>query len=226
MSKHESSHVASTTAITKPPPVVSEKAEEHQPEEPQNETQKAGSSLDSSPPVPTNVAAAGASESKEDIQIETEPSSLELKHEDTAEHIAESKEPTESVVEPKISLAEIHQEYEGLPQKQHTPMARLKLTDKSSLSSFGSMTSVYSEAGGKGDYDITGEVLVGVYYKNSQLHIHVERARGLAAADSNGYSDPYIKTYLLPDKAKHTKQKTSVKKKTLNPVYNETLKVR
>ena len=78
----------------------------------------------------------------------------------------------------------------------------------------------------KGDYDITGEVLVGVYHKNGQLYIHVERARGLAAADSNGYSDPYIKTYLLPDKAKHTKQKTSVKKKTLSPVYNETLKVK
>jgi hypothetical protein len=74
-------------------------------------------------------------------------------------------------------------------------------------------------------HEITGEVLVGVYYKNGQLHIHVERARGLAAADSNGYSDPYIKTYLLPDKAKHTKQKTSVKKKTLDPVYNETLTV-
>ena len=77
----------------------------------------------------------------------------------------------------------------------------------------------------KTTYDITGEVLVGVYYKSGQLHIHVERARGLAAADSNGYSDPYIKTYLLPDKAKHTKQKTSIKKKTLNPVYNETLRV-
>lgn len=82
-------------------------------------------------------------------------------------------------------------------------------------------TSLYK----KTDYDITGEVLVGVYYRNGQLRIHVERARGLAAADSNGYSDPYIKTYLLPDKAKHTKRKTSVKKKTLNPVYNETLSV-
>ena len=89
-----------------------------------------------------------------------------------------------------------------------------------SLSSLGSM-SVYSEAGGKGKYDITGEVLVGVYYKNGQLHIHVERARGLAAADSSGYSDPYIKTYLLPDK--YTKQKTTVKRKTLDPVYNEEL---
>ena len=102
----------------------------------------------------------------------------------------------------------------------------LGLKQAGSATSFGSMTSIYSEAGGKGDYDITGEVLVGVYYKNGQLYIHVERARGLAAADSSGYSDPYIKTYLLPDKAKHTKQKTSVKKKTLNPVYNETLKVK
>ena len=66
---------------------------------------------------------------------------------------------------------------------------------------------------------------MGVYYKNGQLHIHVERARGLAAADSNGYSSPYIKTYLLPDEEKYTKQKTSVKKKTLDPVYNEMIKV-
>ena len=101
----------------------------------------------------------------------------------------------------------------------------LTLKEAGSIGSLGSMTSIYSEAGGKGDYDITGEVLVGVFYKNNQLQIHVERARGLAAADKNGYSNPYVKTYLLPDKAKHTKQKTSIKKKTLDPVYNETLKV-
>ena len=75
------------------------------------------------------------------------------------------------------------------------------------------------------DIDITGEVLMGVYYKNGELCIHIDRASGLAAADSNGYSDPYIKTYLLPDKDRHPKQKTSVKKKTLDPIYNETLKV-
>ena len=86
-------------------------------------------------------------------------------------------------------------------------------------------TNTSSQLYKKTAYDITGEVLVGVYYKIGQLHVHVERARGLPAADSNGYSDPYIKTYLLPDKAKHTKQKTSVKKKTLDPVYNETLRV-
>ena len=205
---------------SRPPTVISEKARERQPKESQSESHTTSSSFDRSPPSAIGVVVAGV---QEDTQVKTKSPSPELKHEDTTEPIAESKEPP---VEPKIPLAEIHQEYEGLPQKQHTPMTRLKLTDKSSLSSFGSMTSIYSEAGGKGDYDITGEVLVGVYYKNGQLYIHVERARGLAAADSNGYSDPYIKTYLLPDKAKHTKQKTSVKKKTLSPVYNETLKVR
>ena len=94
-----------------------------------------------------------------------------------------------------------------------------------SVSSFGSQASVYSAAGGKGDYDISGEVLFGVEYKAGQLLVHVNRARGLAAADSNGFSDPYIKLYLLPDKSKTSKKKTAIKKKTLDPVYNETLKV-
>ena len=101
----------------------------------------------------------------------------------------------------------------------------LGLKRAGSITSLGSMTSIYSEAGGKGDYDITGQVLMGVYYKNSKLHVHIDRASGLAAADSNGYSNPYVKTYLLPDKAKRTKQKTGVKKKTIDPVYDETLTV-
>ena len=101
----------------------------------------------------------------------------------------------------------------------------LGLKHADSAFSFGSQASVYSEAGGKGDYDITGEVLFGVHYKSGHLLVHVNKAKELAAADSNGFSDPYIKTYLLPDKSKHSKKKTAIKKKTLNPVYNETLKV-
>ena len=47
-------------------------------------------------------------------------------------------------------------------------------------------------AAAKGDYDISGEVLVGVEYKQDQLMVHVVRARGLAAADKNGLSDPSV----------------------------------
>lgn len=36
----------------------------------------------------------------------------------------------------------------------------------------------------------------------------------------------YVKCYLLPDKSRQSKKKTTIKKKTINPIYNETLKVR
>lgn len=91
--------------------------------------------------------------------------------------------------------------------------------------SFGSSFSVYTAAGGKeGNYDISGEVLLGVAYVDNHLEVKVGRARYLAPG-KQGYSNPYVKTYLLPDKNRSTKQKTSIMKKTLNPVYNEVLKV-
>ena len=123
-----------------------------------------------------------------------------------------------------------------ISQRTSAPLAdspllkQLKRHDSSSTlgsaSSYGSMTSIYSAAGGgRGQYDITGEVLFGVTHVGDELIVHVNRARGLAAAKKQRYSDPYVKTYLLPDKDKSTKKKTSVVKKTINPVFNETLLV-
>uniref|UniRef100_A0A1B6J463 C2 domain-containing protein n=1 Tax=Homalodisca liturata TaxID=320908 RepID=A0A1B6J463_9HEMI len=57
------------------------------------------------------------------------------------------------------------------------------------------------------------------------LEIYVKQCRDLAAVDTKrNRSDPYVKVYLLPDKSKSGKRKTRVKKHTLNPVFEETLK--
>uniref|UniRef100_A0A8C4ZTV7 Double C2-like domain-containing protein alpha n=1 Tax=Gadus morhua TaxID=8049 RepID=A0A8C4ZTV7_GADMO len=53
------------------------------------------------------------------------------------------------------------------------------------------------------------------------LSVGVKRCAHLAAMDVNGFSDPYVKTYLKPDLQKKSKHKTSVIKKTLNPEFNE-----
>ncbi|MED6236531.1 Double C2-like domain-containing protein alpha, partial [Ataeniobius toweri] len=53
------------------------------------------------------------------------------------------------------------------------------------------------------------------------LCVGVKRCAHLAAMDVNGFSDPYVKTYLKPDVQKKSKHKTTVIKKTLNPEFNE-----
>ena len=85
--------------------------------------------------------------------------------------------------------------------------------------------SISISRGARGDYKITGEVLVGVEYKEGQLQVRLNRAIKLAAVGKSGTSNPYIKLYLLPDSSKKSKLKTSIKKKTLDPVFNETLQV-
>ncbi|XP_074228896.1 synaptotagmin-like protein 2 isoform X13 [Camelus bactrianus] len=89
----------------------------------------------------------------------------------------------------------------------------------------GSVMSVYS--GDFGNLEVKGSIQFAVDYVDSlkELHVFVAQCKDLAAADiKKQRSDPYIKTYLLPDKGKMGKKKTPVVKKTLNPVYNEILR--
>ncbi|MCI4392076.1 hypothetical protein PGIGA_G00141750 [Pangasianodon gigas] len=88
----------------------------------------------------------------------------------------------------------------------------------------GSMMSLYS-VGDFGSVTVTGQIQFSLQYdsRKEELHVRVCRCQDLAPARKNR-SDPYVKLYLLPDNTSHSKRKTSVKKKTLNPVYDETLK--
>ncbi|XP_057176854.1 rabphilin-3A isoform X3 [Triplophysa rosa] len=68
-----------------------------------------------------------------------------------------------------------------------------------------------------------GRILVSLTYntQHSRLIVGVVRCAHLAAMDSNGYSDPFVKICLKPDMGKKAKFKTQIKKKTLNPEFNE-----
>uniref|UniRef100_A0A6Q2XEL9 Rabphilin 3A homolog (mouse), b n=1 Tax=Esox lucius TaxID=8010 RepID=A0A6Q2XEL9_ESOLU len=68
-----------------------------------------------------------------------------------------------------------------------------------------------------------GRILVSLTYSTQQgrLIVGVVRCAHLAAMDSNGYSDPFVKVCLKPDMGKKAKNKTQIKKKTLNPEFNE-----
>lgn len=61
---------------------------------------------------------------------------------------------------------------------------------------------------------------VGYSFQDSTLTVKILRGQELPAKDFSGTSDPFVKLYLLPDK-KH-KLETKVKRKNLNPHWNET----
>ncbi|XP_072332610.1 synaptotagmin-like protein 2 isoform X6 [Scyliorhinus torazame] len=97
------------------------------------------------------------------------------------------------------------------------------MASRSSVS--GSTMSIYS--GDFGNIDVRGKMQFSLDYvdKLKEFHIFVVRCSDLAAAEEKkNRSDPYVKSYLLPDKIKMGKRKTSVKKKSLHPVYNEILR--
>ncbi|XP_072773999.1 synaptotagmin-like protein 1 isoform X2 [Taeniopygia guttata] len=114
------------------------------------------------------------------------------------------------------------------PQNSHAPPSLLSTSSSvSSLSSStlsGSLMSLYSE-GELGRVAVRGCVQFSLRYQPAQkeLQVHVLRCRELAEAKKQR-SDPYVKTYLLPDKSNRSKRKTAVRKRSLDPVFNETLK--
>ncbi|XP_068698307.1 synaptotagmin-like protein 2 isoform X2 [Montipora foliosa] len=71
---------------------------------------------------------------------------------------------------------------------------------------------------------VTGELYVSLRYdmQSTKFEVQIHSANNLACANpKSGSSDPYVKTYLLPDK--RSKRKTKTKNDTLNPKYDEIL---
>ncbi|MFH4980296.1 hypothetical protein AB6A40_007005 [Gnathostoma spinigerum] len=73
--------------------------------------------------------------------------------------------------------------------------------------------------------DERGKILLAIVYNVQQgsLYVTIKRCAELIGLDATGFSDPYVKVTLTPLSSKSHRQKTSIKKRTLNPEFNETL---
>nr|AAH80147.1 sytl2 protein [Xenopus tropicalis] len=116
-----------------------------------------------------------------------------------------------------------------LGRHKKSPSSLTNLSGSSGMASLssvsGSVMSIYS--GDFGNVDIKGNIQFALDYADNlqEFQVFVSQCKDLAAADvKKQRSDPYVKAYLLPEKAKMGKRKTGVKKKTLNPVYNDVLR--
>ncbi|XP_066467431.1 synaptotagmin-like protein 3 [Tiliqua scincoides] len=94
----------------------------------------------------------------------------------------------------------------------------------------GSSCSIDSTCTETGDFeiaDVSGEIELAIRYrfKFSTLEVCINACKNLAyGEEKKKKSNPYVKTRLLPDKSFQNKQKTSVRKNTVDPEFQETLK--
>ncbi|XP_026867533.2 synaptotagmin-like protein 2 [Electrophorus electricus] len=74
--------------------------------------------------------------------------------------------------------------------------------------------------------EVQGTIQFSISYveRLREFNIFVVQCQNLAIVDpKRRRTDPYVKSYLVPDSANLGKRKTSVKKRTLNPTYKESL---
>ncbi|XP_071069099.1 synaptotagmin-like protein 4 isoform X2 [Dasypus novemcinctus] len=127
----------------------------------------------------------------------------------------------------EIEEEEEEEDIDHLVKLHRQKLARSSMGSGSSMSTIGSMMSIYSEAGDFGNIFVTGKIAFSLKYEQQSqtLVIHVKECHELAYADeARKRSNPYVKTYLLPDKSREGKRKTSIKRDTINPLYDDILR--
>ncbi|XP_054427476.1 synaptotagmin-like protein 1 [Pteronotus mesoamericanus] len=185
-----------------PSPYVSPKALDHEEEEPE------------APEAPSPAPSPGGAPAYEE-EADPEPEPPSRGEEEPQPRPAQTEE-----------VSEILENGEEAPEPG--PSLDRMLSSSSSVSSLNSSTLSGSLMSLSGEVEasavqVSGSVHFALRYEPAaaELRVHVIQCQNLAAARRRR-SDPYVKSYLLPDK--QSKRKTSVKKRNLNPVFNETLR--
>ncbi|NWV96589.1 SYTL4 protein, partial [Machaerirhynchus nigripectus] len=152
---------------------------------------------------------------------------IDLRPEDLVGEGGSLGDRSKSVPGLNTELEEEEEDIDNLVEIHRQRVARGSMRSGTSSSTLGSMVSIYSEAGDFGSVAVTGGISFSLSYeqRTQTLFIHVKECRQLAYGDEGRKrSNPYVKTYLLPDKSRQGKRKTTIKRNTINPLYNELLK--
>ncbi|XP_042355860.1 extended synaptotagmin-1 [Plectropomus leopardus] len=123
----------------------------------------------------------------------------------------------ELLAEPQLVLDQWFHLDGATPESQILLRAELKILESKMVDMIDAGTLPCS-ASGSGN----GQVKLSLSYSSQerQLIVIVHACRGLLSQGKDG-ADSYVSLMLLPDKSKATKRKTAVKKRDLNPEYNE-----
>ncbi|KAK7886150.1 hypothetical protein WMY93_025771 [Mugilogobius chulae] len=156
---------------------------------------------------------------------------------DFQEHSKSERPPRSPGVDPKQLAAELQK-----VSQQQAPSALPPTTSAiSSPAQPGSPSvgkkrhSSKSAEGAKShSHPISGEIQLQIHYDKQlgNLIVHVLQARNLAPRDNNGYSDPFVKVYLLPGRGQvmvvqnasaENKRRSKHAGKSINPEWNQTV---
>uniref|UniRef100_A0A8C0VXE7 Synaptotagmin-like protein 3 n=1 Tax=Castor canadensis TaxID=51338 RepID=A0A8C0VXE7_CASCN len=148
---------------------------------------------------------------------------------DTAVNVTSRKISTPDILKP------LHQED---PRCSTSPVVKSKTLPSSPTPNtlfsgglrHGSLMSINSTCTEMGNFDnakVTGEIefAIGYCFKTHSLEISIKTCKNLAYGEEKKKKcNPYVKTYLLPDRSSQGKRKTGVQKNTMDPTFEETLK--
>nr|XP_055046898.1 protein piccolo isoform X2 [Misgurnus anguillicaudatus] len=172
-------------------------------------------------------------------------SESESSHLDFQDQTKGDRPPRSPGVDPKQLAAELQK-----VSQQQVPSTSTSALDKTSASAGSSAVpspgqpgspsvskkrhSKTSEAAKTQSYPVSGDIQLQINYDKQlgNLIVHVLQARNLAPRDNNGYSDPFVKVYLLPGRGQvmvvqnasaENKRRSKHAQKTLNPEWNQTV---
>ncbi|XP_060061223.1 synaptotagmin-like protein 3 isoform X2 [Erinaceus europaeus] len=147
---------------------------------------------------------------------------------DTAINVTTARTSAPDILKPHVQES---------PQRPASPVSKQEDVPSSLSSSLlstalrhGSLVSISStctEAGGFDKASVAGDIELALRYQQDSgtLEVCIGACRGLAFGEERKRRcNPYVKTYLLPDRSCQGKRKTAVHKNTVDPAFHETLK--